>query len=304
MTDLVRISSTGAGVNYYPEFVARHLGFYAEEGLQVEVEVLGNGPGVPRAVGSDAADLGLGGIWLPMLYRGRLDTFIPFAQLCNRLAAVLLTRAPMSGFQWADLRGKITLSPGGAPNFWMVVAAAMRAAGADPCSVRFIPDFVGDEVINLFRGGFGDFLISMPPVSDRLVAAGTGVVVYDFADLGDLPWSIFYAKPEFLARPDRAARRFARAIRRGLNWVFDHDPAEAPLIFEACFPNDDPELIAAAVRACRARGVWSRDVRIPEPALMNWQSIILQEGRLIDAPMAYGDIVDARPAAWADGGPD
>ena len=84
--DIVRVSATGAGVNYFPEFIARELGFFADEGLEAKVEVLGNGPGVPRDVGSGAADVGLGGIWLPMLYRGRLHTFIPFAQLCNRLA--------------------------------------------------------------------------------------------------------------------------------------------------------------------------------------------------------------------------
>ena len=40
--DIVRISATGAGVNYFPEFVARELGFFADEGLDVTVEVLGN----------------------------------------------------------------------------------------------------------------------------------------------------------------------------------------------------------------------------------------------------------------------
>lgn len=304
MSDVVRISSTGAGVNYYPEFVARHLGFYQDEGLRVDVEVLGNGPGVPHAVGSGSADVGLGGIWLPILYRNRLDTFIPFAQLCNRLAAVLLAREPLAQpFRWADLQGKIILAPGGAPNFWMVVAAGMRAAGLDPSSVRFVADFVGDEVVNLFRGGFGDFFVGMPPLADTLVAAGTGCVVYDFTDFGDLPWSIFYAKPDFLNRPDNVAGRFARAIHRGLEWVLDHDPTEAPGIIDTYFSRFDPELIAAAVRACRQHHVWARSVRIPQAPLLRWQSIILAEGRLIDAPLAYADIVDTRPADWAEPNP-
>ena len=52
--DAVRISSTGAGVNYYPEFVARELDFFADEELHVTVDVRCNGPGVPRDVGSVA----------------------------------------------------------------------------------------------------------------------------------------------------------------------------------------------------------------------------------------------------------
>src|SRR5262249_14155280 len=142
--EVIRISSTGAGVNYYPEFVARELGFFADEGLDVKVEVLGNGPGVPREVGSGAADVGLGGIWLPMLYRGRLYTFRPFAQLCNRLAAVLLARRSAERFSWADLSGRIVVAPGGAPNFWMVVASTLRRAGVDPSGVRFVADFMAE----------------------------------------------------------------------------------------------------------------------------------------------------------------
>ena len=300
MSAVVRISATGAGANYYPEFVARYLGFFAQEGLSIEVEVLGNGPGVPHAVGSGQADLGLGGIWLPMLYRGRLDTFVPFAQLCNRLAAVLLARQPIPNFTWSDVRDRIMLAPGGAPNFWMIVAALLDDAGVSPSSLRYIPDFVGNEVVNLFRGGFADFFIAMPPLAEQLVDEGVGVVVYDFADFGDIPWSIFYALPAFFTRSDDPAPRFARAIQRGLAWALDHDPLEAPHILEACFPKLHPDLAARAIRNCRERAVWSRRVGIPEASLLRWQSIIQRHGRLIDRPMAYDDIVNPHPAADVD----
>jgi NitT/TauT family transport system substrate-binding protein len=297
--DAVRIASTGAGVNYYPEFVARELGFFADEGLDVAVDVFGNGPGVPREVGAGAADVGLGGIWLPMLYRGRLHTFRPFAQLCNRLAAVLLARTSLHGFRWADLSGRIVVAPGGAPNFWMVTASALRRAGVDPASVRFVGDFMAEEAINLFRGGFGDYFIGMPPVSDVFIRDRVGSAVADFADLGDIPWSIFYARPEFLDRPDNVAGRFARAIQRALRWTLAHDPEEAPAVFRH-FPALSPELIAHAVRSCRGRGVWIGTARIPERSLMQWQTIIMEEGRLIEAPMEYDEIVDRRPAEWAE----
>jgi NitT/TauT family transport system substrate-binding protein len=298
--DVVRISSTGAGVNYYPEFVARELGFFADEGLDVKVEVLGNGPGVPREVGSGAADVGLGGIWLPMLYRGRIHRFMPFAQLCNRLAAVLLARTAIERFSWRDLSGRIVIAPGGAPNFWMVLASTLRRAGVDPFSTRFVADFMAEEAINLFRGGFGDFFIGMPPVSDVFIRDGVASQVADFTELGDIPWSIFYAKPEFLDRPDNVAGRFAKAIQRGLAWTLSHDPTDAPAVFAKQFPTLSPDLIAEAVRSCRRRGIWISTARIPEPPLMRWQKVIMEEGRLIDAPMRYEDIVDSRPADWVE----
>src|SRR5690349_23786184 len=115
MPDIVRIAATGAGVSYYPEFVARELGFYADEGIEVQVQVIGNGPGVPEAVASDAADLGFGGSWLPVMYRGRLSGFYPFVQVCIRSPAVLIGRAPQPTFQWSDLVGKGVVIPSGSP---------------------------------------------------------------------------------------------------------------------------------------------------------------------------------------------
>jgi NitT/TauT family transport system substrate-binding protein len=298
--DFVRVSATGAGVNYYPEFLARELGFFADEGLRVEVEVLGNGPGVPRNVGTGAADVGLGGIWLPMLYRGRLDTFIPFAQLCNRLAAFLLARKSVTDFKWDNLSGKIVVAPGGAPNFWMVVASTLRQAGVDPYGVRFVSDFLAEEATALFRGGFGDFFIAMPPASDVLVRDGVGSVVADFAGLGEIPWSIFYAKPEFLERDDKVAGRFTKAIQRALGWILSNDPMGAPGVLAKRYPSVSPQVIAESVRSCRARGIWVSSARIPEEPLLRWQKVIVDEGRLIDAPMPYSEIVDSRPADWAE----
>jgi NitT/TauT family transport system substrate-binding protein len=235
-----------------------------------------------------------------MLYRGRLHTFIPFAQLCNRLAAFLLARTPSVDFQWADLTGRIVVTPGGAPNFWMVLASTLRKQGVDPCGVRFVPDFMIEEAVSLFRGGFGDYFIALPPVSDALVHEGVGSIVADFADLGEIPWSIFYAKPEFLDRRDNAAGRFTKAVQRALGWILSNDPMDAPGVFQKRFPAYGPALIAGSVRACRRRGIWAATARIPEAPLLRWQKVILEEGRLIDAPMAYSEIVDRRPADWAD----
>jgi NitT/TauT family transport system substrate-binding protein len=182
----------------------------------------------------------------------------------------------------------------------MVVASTLRRAGVDPFRVRFVADFMAEEAINLFRGGFGDFFIGMPPVSDVFIRDGVARQVADLAELGEIPWSIFYAKPEFLARPDNVAGRFTKAIQRALRWTLAHDPSEAPGVFPRQFPTLSADLIADAVRSCRRREIWSDTARIPEAPLMRWQTVIMEEGRLIEAPMRYGDIVDSGPAAWAE----
>jgi len=67
MADGIRVSATGAGVNYSPEFLARELGYFEDEDLDVVTEAPGHGPYVPRALADGGADIGLGGIWRPLM---------------------------------------------------------------------------------------------------------------------------------------------------------------------------------------------------------------------------------------------
>ena len=83
MSEALRVSATAAGISYYPEHVARVLGFFEDEGLVVTTEAPGHGPWVTRAVLGGQADMALGGIWRPLMYRGRLDDFMSFALLCT-----------------------------------------------------------------------------------------------------------------------------------------------------------------------------------------------------------------------------
>jgi NitT/TauT family transport system substrate-binding protein len=298
MVDIVRIASTGAGISYFPEFVARELGFYADEGLDVQVEVIGNGPGVPESVASGAADIGFGGSWLPMMYRGRLSAFYPFVQICIRSPAVVLTRTPNPDFTWADFIGKVVLIPSGSPGGSLAIHQALRGLELDPGRVKLIQDFLASEAGPLFAGGLADYYIGMPPASDRYVASGVAHEVADLASLGEYPWSIFYAKREFLDRPDNPAGRVAKALQRALTWCLTHDPSEAPTVASRHFAQLDPAAVFASARTLRARGLWHESVQVTREPMMRWQELCMANG-YIEAPIPYDEAIDTRAAAWA-----
>ena len=114
--DKLRVTATGAGVAYYPEFVARELGYFEDEGLVVETRAPGHGPWVARDLDTDAADVALGGIWRPLMYRGRLSTYYAFAQLCARCPLYLLSKKRLDDFSWPDLFDKLVLMSDGPPS--------------------------------------------------------------------------------------------------------------------------------------------------------------------------------------------
>lgn len=292
----VRVTAIHAGVGYYPAFLARSLGYFEHEGLTVTTVVPGHGPWVARALAAGEADIALGGIWRPLAYKGRLETFRVFAQLCIRAPWVILGRDPERSFAWNDLEGREVLVPAGAPSPWMLLSAVLRRAGVSIPKIRLIQDFHPEEATALFVAGLGDYYMAQPPASDALIAKGF-VEATTLAAAGPIPWSVYYSTPEFLEKDDRA-ERFTRAIGRALTWLLEHDPEEVPEVMDQHFPALPRELIAQSVRAARERGVWTGSPAVDELALGRWQDYIVEYG-LITGPVAFDEIVDRRPAAAA-----
>jgi NitT/TauT family transport system substrate-binding protein len=296
MTCSVRVADSGSGVYYAPQYLALELGFFVKEGLQVETEVPG-GARLVEYLSSGRADIALGGVWRPLMYRGRLETLAAFAMLCARTPQVLVARRPPQGdgFAWQDLVGTSVILPAGAPSPGMFLSSILRRSGVDPSSVRFIRDLQAEETTRLFRAGLGDFYLAMPPLSEDLADEGYHVAATLAEAGGPVPWSVYYSTPEFLAHPARLADRFVIAIQRALRWLLAWDPDDMPGPLQRYFPSTDPRCLARSIALTRLRDVWVDDVRIPEDDLMRWQDAMVQDG-LIDRPIPYLEIVDPRPA--------
>ena len=296
--DKVRVTATGAGVSYYPEFLARHLQYFADEDLIVETEAPGHGPWVARALDQGTADVALGGIWRPLMYRGRLSTYSVFAQLCARCPLVLVGREESDDFVWSDIEGRSVLIPDGAPSPLMVLLGVLKREGVEMGRYRLIQDFMAPEATDLFRGGLADYYLVAPVTSDVLVAEGVGHVVTTLAkSFGPNPWSVYYGRPDFLAHPANLAGRFARGIERALQWIQTHDPEEAPEVLEKYFPGVDVDLTAQSIRTLRALGVWDTTIEIGKQGLASWQEVIRNYG-LTDRIFEYDEIIEVATAEW------
>lgn len=88
--------------------MALEKGYFAEEGLDLE---LVNGYGADKtmtAVLSGEADIGFMGAEASIYtyLEGAEDPVVNFAQLTQRAGNFLVSRQPMENFQWSDLKGQ------------------------------------------------------------------------------------------------------------------------------------------------------------------------------------------------------
>mgnify|MGYP005776203247 FL=1 len=104
----VTLNEVAHSVFYAPQYVALEKGYFAEEGLDLE---LVNGYGADKtmtAVLSGEADIGFMGAEASIYtyLEGAEDPVVNFAQLTQRAGNFLVSRQPMENFQWSDLKGQ------------------------------------------------------------------------------------------------------------------------------------------------------------------------------------------------------
>ena len=128
------LSEVVHSVFYAPQYVAMELGFFEEEGIDLEVDVGNGADKCMTAVISGNADVALCGTEAAIYVHaeGREDVPIVFAQLTQRAGNFLVGREPDPDFTWTDLAGQTIIGgrEGGMPE--LVLEYVLKKNGLDP----------------------------------------------------------------------------------------------------------------------------------------------------------------------------
>ena len=92
------------------------------------------------------------------------------------------------------------------------------------------------------------------------------------------------------------AKRFTAAYRASREWVRSADPMEVAKAEASFFPDMAVEAIASAVGFYQRLGNWDGDIAI-DPQHYEAALDVLAHAGLITKRHAYGDVVEAPPAA-------
>ena len=294
-----KISATGLSVNYLPEYLAEVLGYFDEVGLEVSSYVPSPWTQVLKDIDSGEYCCVVGGIWVPLVYK-RLREYRAFAKVSSRCPLVLVSRTPVDRFDWKHLEGKTVLVSGGnGASPGLFVAGCAKEGGADMSKIHFVHDFTAPMLAEGFQAGWGDIVVLKSDLAAQIAAAGKGYVAADLTRHGgQVPWSVYYALPEFLTRRDNLAGRFVLALQKATTWLLAHDGEACREILSRNWPKLPIEKAVEMVDMFRREGMWDATVDIKENELNRWQTF-LAEGRVIDKSYRYEEIVDATAFRYA-----
>ena len=294
------LTATGYNLNYLPEYIALRHGFFREQGLDVSVNIPSPWDGVLDALADGTADMALGGIWVPSMYRDRVQNYTVFAQIANRCPLALIRHGHGEDFKLADMVGKtVLMKSGGGASVGLFFKMLLRENGIDPKSLDYVQDLDGVMLGNLFQGGMGDYFVTDNLSALAMAARNPKVsIAMQMVEQGDIPWSVYYREtatitPEILD----AQKRFCVALQKGIEWVLQHDAESFRDELAELFPNVPVDVAVEVTNAFRRNKMWT-STSVSRDGFERWQEG-LAYARLVQAPLTYETIVDDAPAAAA-----
>ena len=240
----VKVAEVAHSIFYAPQYVAHKLGYFEEEGLDVEIILTSGADKVTSAVLSGDVNIGFCGseATIYVYNEGEKDYLINFAAL-----------------EWA-----------------------LKQNGIDPKSdVKIDTSIAFAAMSGAFIGGEGDFVSLFEPNALEIEKNGYGYVVASIGELGGVvPYTAYNARKSYILENPDVIEGFTRAIQKGLDYVHNNDSREIAKLLEDYFPNTSIDDLEKLVQRHKDIDSWFNSTSISEKDFNHIQEIMISAGEL------------------------
>ena len=280
----VKVAEVAHSIFYAPQYVAHKLGYFEEEGLDVEIILTSGADKVTSAVLSGDVNIGFCGseATIYVYNEGEKDYLINFAALTKRDGSFLVSREKYDNFTLGDLKDKKIIGgrKGGMPE--MTLEWALKENGIDPKSdVKIDTSIAFAAMSGAFIGGEGDFVSLFEPNALEIEKNGYGYVVASIGELGGVvPYTAYNARKSYILENPDVIEGFTKAIQKGLDYVHNNDSREIAKLLEDYFPNTSIDDLEKLVQRHKDIDSWFNSTSISEKDFNHIQEIMISAGEL------------------------
>ncbi|MBQ0037577.1 MAG: ABC transporter substrate-binding protein [Clostridiales bacterium] len=293
---VVRLNEVTHSVFYAPQYVAMSQGFFADEGLDVQLTNGGGADKVMTAVVSGQSDIGLCGPEASIYVhnQGKEDLPVVFAQLTRRDGSFLVGRTN-TPFNWSDLKGATIIGgrAGGMPE--MTLEYVMRKNGVEPGKDATVDTSVQFNMMaGAFTGGEGDYVALFEPTATEVERSGSGYILCSIGqESGEVPYTAYFANSSYLKSNADTVQRFTNALHRATVWVDTHTDREVAEAIADQFPDTSLDVLETVTARHRAIGAWNTALTMKPAALERLEEIMTEAGVLTkDEWVDFNTLVD------------
>lgn len=278
---------------YTPLYVAVAVGFFYDEGLNVEFSIVPDNASATEMLRSGTVDIAQTGISRSLmdLDGGREDAPLHVAEINQRDGFFLLSRHPVDSWRWKELEGSTLIPIGFTPVPWNPLRAVLINHGVDLDSIKLVRDVSAVDAINLFRKGEADYLHILHPYAQSLIDEGVGHMAASLGpELGYLCYSSFAATPGFIDEHSDIVQAFVNGFQKALEWVDMNGESAIAERVSSFFPDNPQEVLARAIWQYKNQNTWPQDSLIGEDGYDAMRDILI-EGGLVNCRHPYERLV-------------
>jgi NitT/TauT family transport system substrate-binding protein len=289
----IKLTENFRAVFYAPFYATQALGFYAREGVEVELRP----SPAPAAAAADlldgTIDLSWGG---PMrVMKARDDDpkspLVCFCEVAARDPFFLVGRGDPSTFRLADLERLRFATVSEVPTPWLCLQQDLRDAGIDPDRLKRVTDRTMADNLEALRKGDLDVVQLFEPYVSEALATGAGRILYAASTRGPTVYTTFLATRESIARNRTAFAGMVRAVRRMEAWLQEHTADELAAAVAPFYPSVAGELLGSALRRYHQAGLWATRPEVSHEGFARLATSLLSGG-FVSRLHSYDECVD------------
>jgi NitT/TauT family transport system substrate-binding protein len=289
----IRLAENFRALFYAPYYATKALGFYAREGVDVEL-LSSAAPGDAIAGLLDGTiDITWAGPMRVMKARDQNahSPLVCFCEVVARDPFYLVGRARRSDFQLADLLSLRFAAVAEVPTPWMCLQHDLRLQSVDPSRLIRAADRPMADNFDALRNRQLDVIQVFEPYVSMALREGVGDVLYAASARGPTVYTTFIATRDTIARHRDTFAAMTRAIRRMQAWLAEHGAEELAGAVAPFFPGIAEDILLGALRRYHDAGIWAK---APEMSRQGFARLAdsLQSGGFISGTPRYEDCVD------------
>lgn len=290
----LKVAEVTHSVFYTPQYVADALGFFEEEGLDVELLLVPGADKVTAAVLSGDVQIGFCGseATIYVYNQGEKDYLVTFAGLTKRDGSFIVSREKYDNFTLDDMKGKTIIGGriGGMPE--MTLEWILTQNGIDVKNDLTIDTSIAfASMSGAFIGGTGDFVSLFEPNALQLEKQGYGYVVASLGELGGVvPYTAYNAKKSYIESNPETLQGFTNAIQKGLDYTHNHTAKELADVITGYFPDVSKNDLEIIIQRYKDTDSWFTTTYINEENFNHIQEIA-ENAEQLDTRAPYDKLV-------------
>ena len=297
----IELNEVTHSIFYAPLYVAINQGFFAEEGLTVNLTNGGGSDTSMKALVANSADIILAGPETAVYTEAEGIADVPkvFGQLTHCDGSFIVAKNKHDNFTLDDLVGETIIGgrKGGLPAMTLQYIIETNEKGYKIGTGENEINFRDDVAFNLtasvwWEDSSVEYCTLFEPTATNMVKEGKGHIVASLGELsGSIPYTCFIAKSSYLKDHGDVAEKFLKAVIKGYNFIHDNDSEIVANALKNSFKDNSIEELKVAVEQYLAIDAWSQDMAMTPESFDTLMNVMINAKHLSEKSV-FENVVD------------